>query len=140
MNPHPATTQNLLTLLVVDDETAIQKILTHYFKDTFTVVSCNNGREALAWMYKGNFPDVIVADVNMPELNGMDFLKEVKASALYDAVPLLFLSGNDSSDTRIACLEAGADDFIIKPFNPRELKARMNSILRRSQLAQTAQP
>ncbi len=138
MNTDPSTTEAPLTLLVVDDEAAIQKILTHYFKARFNVVTCNNGREALAWLYKGNFPDFIIADVNMPELNGMDFLKEIKASGLYAAVPLLFLSGADSSDTRIACLEAGADDFIIKPFNPRELQARMNSILRRSQTFQKA--
>lgn len=124
--------------MVVDDEAAIQKILTHYFTKEFNVVTCNNGREALAWLYKGNFPDFIIADVNMPELNGMDFLKALKESGLYGSVPLLFLSGNDSSDTRIACLEAGADDFIIKPFNPRELQARMTSILRRGQTLQKA--
>ena len=134
MNSQTPATEEQLTLLVVDDETAIQKILTHYFKERFNVITCNNGREALSWLYKGNFPDFIIADVNMPELNGMDFLKELKESGLYNSVPLLFLSGNDSSDTRIACLEAGADDFIIKPFNPRELQARLNSILRRSQL------
>lgn len=138
MNPHPAATGAARTLLVVDDEAAIQKILTHYFKDSFAVVTCNNGREALAWLYSGNFPDCIVADVNMPVLNGMDFLKEIKTSGLYGNVPLVFLSGNDSSDTRIACLEAGADDFLIKPFNPRELQARLHSILRRCQPAQTA--
>lgn len=118
-------------LLVVDDETAIQKILTHYFKQTFTVVTCNNGREALNWLDSGNFPDFIVADVNMPVLNGMDFLREIRQSGLYSSVPLLFLSGSDSSDTKISCLEAGADDFIIKPFNPRELHARINVILKR---------
>jgi DNA-binding response OmpR family regulator len=122
----------LPTLLVVDDENAIQKILTFYFKNTYRVVTCNNGRDALAWLYQGNMPRFIVADINMPVLNGMEFLKEIKSSGLYAGVPLLFLSGNDSSDTRIACLEAGADDFMIKPFNPRELQARMNTILRRS--------
>lgn len=136
MNTLSSATEALPVLLVVDDETAIQKILTHYFKSRFDVITCNNGREALAWLYKSNFPDFIIADINMPEMNGMDFLKEIKESGLYGGVPLLFLSGNDSSDTRIACLEAGADDFIIKPFNPRELQARMNSILRRSNLLQ----
>lgn len=127
---HPAN--SLPTLLVVDDENAIQKILTFYFKDSYRVVTCNNGRDALAWLYQGHLPQFIVADINMPVLNGLEFLKEVKSSGLYARVPLLFLSGNDSSDTRISCLEAGADDFMLKPFNPRELQARMNSILRRS--------
>ena len=126
------STKSLPALLVVDDENAIQKILTFYFKDSYRVVTCNNGRDALAWLYQGNLPRFIVADINMPVLNGMEFLKEIKTSGLYAAVPLLFLSGNDSSDTRISCLEAGADDFMLKPFNPRELQARMNTILRRS--------
>lgn len=128
--------QPLPTLLVVDDEIAIQKILTHYFRQTFTVVTCNNGREALAWLYGGHFPEFIVADFNMPVLNGMDFLREVRESGLYSSVPVLFLSGNDSSDTKIACLEAGADDFLIKPFNPRELQARINAILKRISLTE----
>jgi DNA-binding response OmpR family regulator len=124
-------TRTLPVLLVVDDETAIHKILTHYFRQTFDVVTCNNGRDALNWLYSGNFPDFVVADVNMPVMNGMDFLREIRQSGLYSSVPLLFLSGSDSSDTKIACLEAGADDFIIKPFNPRELHARINAILKR---------
>src|SRR5215210_4971672 len=134
MKSHPSSPA--LTLLVIDDETAIQKILTHFFKDKFDVVTCNNGKEALGWLYNGNFPDIIIADINMPVLNGMEFLKEIKQSGLYSNVPLLFLSGMDNSVTKISCLEAGADDFIIKPFNPRELQARMNSILRRTQLFQ----
>ena len=131
MIKQPTLVNELPVLLVVDDENAIQKILTHYFKQTFTVVNCNNGREALNWMYSGNFPDFIVADVNMPVLNGMDFLREIRQSGLFSAVPLLFLSGTEGSDTKIACLEAGADDFLVKPFNPRELQARINAILKR---------
>lgn len=132
MNPRASSSEALPTLLVIDDETAIQKILSFYFKEKFNVVACNNGHEALAWMYGGNMPDMIVADINMPVLNGMDFLKEVKSSGLFAELPLLFLSGVDNTDTKIACLEAGADDFIIKPFNPKELGARINSILRRT--------
>lgn len=132
MNSRSSSAETLPTLLVIDDEAAIQKILTFYFKDKFNVVACNNGHDALAWMYRGNMPDFIVADFNMPVLNGMDFLKEIKGSGMFAELPLLFLSGVDNTDTKIACLEAGADDFIIKPFNPKELGARINSILRRT--------
>lgn len=128
--------RSLPTLLVVDDEIAIQKILTFYFKNFFQVVTCNNGQEALAWLYSGNMPHFIVADVNMPVLNGMEFMKELKASGLFAGLPLLFLSGEDNSETKVGFLEAGADDFIIKPFNPRELKARIFSIARRTGMAQ----
>ncbi len=133
-NPSPA---HQPSLLVIDDENAIQKILTHFFRQQYQVITCNNGKEALAWLYQGHLPSFIVADINMPVLNGMEFLKEIKSSGLFSNIPLLFLSGNDSSETRIACIEAGADDFLIKPFNPRELQARMNAIFRRMALTPT---
>lgn len=140
MNRSLTKPEDLPILLVVDDEVAIQKILTFYFKDSFRVVTCNNGYEAIAWLYGGHMPHFIVADINMPVLNGMDFLKEIKGSGMFAGLPLLFLSGVDNSDTKVACLEAGADDFVIKPFNPRELRARINSIVRRVKVAEKQQP
>ena len=122
---------NMPVLLVVDDENAIQKILTQYFKQNFSVVCCNDGFEALNWMYSGNFPDCIVADVNMPVVNGMEFLEEIRLSGLFFSVPLIFLSGPESSDAKTACLQAGAHDFLMKPFSPGELQARINLILER---------
>ena len=86
----------------------------------------------MIWLYQGNFPDIIIADINMPILNGPNFIAEIKSSGLFSKIPLMMLSGVDNSETRINCLEAGADDFMIKPFNPRELEARLNSILRRT--------
>lgn len=125
---------NQFTMLVIDDETAIQKILTHFFKEKYQVITCNNGREALEWLYSGNLPDFIVADINMPVLDGLEFMNEIKESGLFYSIPLIFLSGVDNSETKIKCLEAGADDFIIKPFNPKELDARIKAIQRRINL------
>ncbi len=120
-----------LRILMVDDEPAIQKILTHYFKGRHEVYCCNNGEEALAWLYKGDIPDFIIADINMPFINGFDFIEEVKTSGFFQNIPLMMLSGIDNSDTKIKCLEAGVDDFMTKPFNPRELEARLNNIVKR---------
>ena len=91
----------------------------------------------MIWLYQGNLPDIIIADINMPILNGQDFIAEIKSSGLFANIPLVMLSGVDKSETRISCLEAGADDFMIKPFNPRELEARLNSIMRRVKWEQT---
>ena len=126
-----ATNSNAKTLLTIDDEISIQQILQHYFKDNFTVVTKSNGKEGLIWMQEGNIPDVIIADIDMPEMNGYEFIDHVRLSGLLNEIPLIMLSGNEGSENRIRCLEAGADDYLVKPFNPRELAARINSILRR---------
>ncbi len=120
-----------LSILLIDDESAIQQILKQYFKDKYEVVTHNNGREALIWLYQGNLPDIIIADINMPILNGQGFIKEIKSSGLYANIPVIMLSGEDKSEVRIKCLNAGADDFMMKPFNPRELEARLHAVLRR---------
>jgi len=120
-----------LTLLAIDDEISIQQILEHYFKDSFTVVTKGNGKDALNWMQEGHIPDVIIADIQMPVMDGYEFIDQVRSSGFLSHIPLIMLSGNDSSENRIRCLEAGADDYVLKPFNPRELAARITGILRR---------
>jgi DNA-binding response OmpR family regulator len=119
-------------MLAIDDEVSIQLILQHYFKENFSVITKGNGKEALAWMQEGNIPDIIVADLNMPEMDGNAFIDQVRSSGFLKNIPMVMLSGSDTTDNKIRCLEAGADDFMVKPFNPRELAARLNGILRRS--------
>ena len=121
-----------LSMLAIDDEISIHLILEHYFKNVFTVVTKGNGKEALEWMQEGNIPDIIVADVNMHEMDGFTFIYKVRASGYLKTIPLVMLSGTDSTENKIRCLESGADDFMVKPFNPRELQARLNGILRRN--------
>jgi len=120
-----------LTLLAIDDEVAIQQIIRHYFKNTFTVITKGNAKEALMYMQEGNIPDAIIADIQMPEMDGFEFIDHVRSSGFLKNIPLVMLSGSDTSEIRIRCLEAGADDYMVKPFNPRELAARLNGLLRR---------
>jgi two-component system chemotaxis response regulator CheY len=119
------------TLLALDDEISILKILDFYFGKTYNVVAKQNGKEALEWMQQGVIPDVIVADINMPELNGIEFIKQIRSSGFFKDIPLIMLSGNEGSAEKIKCLKAGADDYLIKPFNPEELEARIDNIFRR---------
>jgi DNA-binding response OmpR family regulator len=65
-------------------------------------------------------------------MGGLEMIEQLKTSGLYRAIPVLVLSGDESTETRIKCLDAGADDYVVKPFNPRELEARMKAILRRT--------
>ncbi len=119
------------TLLAVDDEKSILMILDFVFGKKYKVVQKNNGQEATQWLQQGNMPDVIVADMNMPEMNGFEFILQIRSSGLYRDVPLIMLSGNENTADKIKCLNAGADDYLIKPFNPEELEARINNIFRR---------
>jgi len=119
------------TLLALDDEISILKILDFYFGKTYNVVAKQNGKEALEWMQQGVIPDVIVADINMPELNGIEFIKQIRSSGFFKDITLIMLSGNEGSAEKIKCLKAGADDYLIKPFNPEELEARIDNIFRR---------
>jgi len=120
-----------LSMLAIDDEVSIQLILQHYFKNDFLVVTKGNGKDALAWMQEGNIPDIIIADISMPEMDGFTFIYQVRSSGYLKNIPMVMLSGSDSTDNKIRCLESGADDFMVKPFNPRELAARIKGILRR---------
>jgi len=80
-------------------------------------------------MQEGNIPDIIVADIQMPVLNGYDFLTQIKASGFFHATPVIMLSSIDNSTERIKCLRMGARDYVVKPFNPEELYLRIKNIL-----------
>lgn len=119
------------TLLIVDDAPAIRLILEHYFASDYEVVLLANGQEALDWLRAGHNADAIVADYEMPLLNGLDFIRELRAWPAYESVPLLILSSTDDTSKKILCLRAGADDYLIKPFNPEELEIRLQKALSR---------
>ena len=119
------------TLLVVDDEPTIQLILRRYFEADFTVVPQPNGQEAMRWLDEGNTADAIVADYEMPVMTGPAFIQRLRNSLLHRHVPLIMLSGKEESSTKIQCLRHGADDYMVKPFNPEELDLRLKNMMRK---------
>lgn len=116
-------------LLIIDDEPAICLILAHYFAADFNVVQKANGLEAIEWLAAGNTADVIVADYSMPLMDGPEFIKEVRANKLHRDVALIILSGKNNTSNKIQCLRLGADDYLVKPFNPEELSLRIQNLL-----------
>jgi DNA-binding response OmpR family regulator len=119
------------TLLIVDDEPSICLILEHYFNFDYQVVLKSNGSEAMTWLEEGNLPDAIVADYSMPVMDGLDFIKRVRAHHSHRYTPLVMLSGKDETSNKIKCLKQGADDYVVKPFNPEELDLRVKKLLDR---------
>lgn len=120
------------TLLAIDDVNSTLDIINCALCKNYTVVKKENGKEALDWMQEGNLPDLIVSDLYMPQMDGFEFIKHIRASGFFKDIPLIVLSSYESSATRINCLRLGADDYLVKPFNPEELEARVENIVKRS--------
>jgi DNA-binding response OmpR family regulator len=116
-------------ILIIDDEVTILKLLQHYLSDYYEVVVMPDGLQAFSWMQEGNIPDMIVADIQMPVLNGYDFLSQIKASGFFKDTPVIMLSSIDNSTEKIKCLRMGARDYVIKPFNPEELYLRIKNTI-----------
>ncbi len=119
-------------VLVVEDDLTMQLIIERSIEDQFSVMVFTNGRDALSFLHEGNLPDIIISDLNTPEVGGLELIEQIKTSGFFSSIPVIVLSGEESTETRIKCLNAGADDYVVKPFNPRELEARMKVILRRT--------
>lgn len=117
------------TVLIADDEAQIREILSLYFKkEGFKVIEAADGAEALVQIQAGK-PDIILLDIMMPVLDGFEVCKQVRKIS---DVPIIMLTAKDFDDDRILGLEMGADDYIAKPFNTREVVARVKAVLRRS--------
>ena len=119
-------------VFIIEDDLYMQSVLNHCFSKNYTVSMFDNGMAAMAAMQSGTVPDIIVTDLNTPFLNGLELIKQVKASGFFSAVPIIILTGDHSSENRIKCLSEGADDYVLKPFNPKELEIRVNIVLKRA--------
>ena len=116
-------------ILVVDDDQNICELLTLYLeKEGYTVVCANDGLEALE-VFKDENPDLIILDIMLPGMDGKDVCKQIKRK---DDVPILMLSAKAETFDKVLCLELGADDYVVKPFEAKELVARVKAIIRRA--------
>jgi len=117
------------TIMVVDDEKRLVSLVESYLtQEGYRVVSAYNGREALTVAQKEK-PDLIVLDVMMPEMDGYEFMRKHRAE---NNTPIIMLTARVDDDDKVIGLEVGADDYITKPFRPRELVARVRAVLRRA--------
>src|SRR5215469_1957950 len=127
--------QRDMTILVVDDEPRIRDFVRMNLElEHYRVIEANNGLEALEEL-RANLPDLVVLDVMMPEMDGFETLKAIREVS---TVPVIMLTVRQSEQDRIRGLDLGADDYIAKPFSPRELLSRIRALLRRSFMAPPA--
>ena len=121
-----------IKVMVIEDNKPMQLVLSHHLNTKFKVTIFEDCFEAMAYLHEGHIVDIIISDLNTPRMSGFDMLDQLRASGFFSSIPVIVLSGEESTDTKIKCLEGGADDYLVKPFNPRELMARLNAILRRT--------
>jgi DNA-binding response OmpR family regulator len=112
-------------LLFVDDSDMMRQFLLHYFSKEYQVHAAADADEAWKCLESGLLPVLIVLDLRMPGSSGLELLAKLKCSAQFAPVPVIFLSSVDESHERLACLQAGAADYVVKPFNPKELEHRI---------------
>jgi DNA-binding response OmpR family regulator len=123
------------TILVVDDEANIADLVELYLrKEGFRVLKSGSGEEALTTA-KRERPRLVVLDVGLPGMDGLEVCRKLQADA---PLPVIFLTARDSEIDRVLGLEMGADDYLTKPFSPRELVARVKAVLRRTEAAAPA--
>lgn len=109
-------------ILAIDDEKAIRLILETSLKQKYAVTTKNDGEEGYYWMVKEKIiPDLIICDIQMPNLDGYEFLKRIRNSGFFGDIPIIMLSGEEQSKERVKCYQLKAQDYLTKPFNPGEL-------------------
>ncbi len=120
-------------ILVVDDDKQIVRLVKTYLEDSgFSVLTAFNGEDALH-LVRRERPALIVLDIQLPERDGWEITRRVRADDHLAAIPILMLTARVQDTDKILGLELGADDYLTKPFNPREVVARVRAILRRTQ-------
>lgn len=115
-------------ILVVDDEPNIREVVGLYLRrDGHTVISASDGEEAL-YLFRHSNPELVVLDLMLPKLNGFEVCRRMQSER---RVPVIMLTAKGDEEERIIGLGVGADDYVVKPFSPRELAARVTAVLRR---------
>jgi signal transduction histidine kinase len=138
--PYRAATQgggSKPRVLIVDDNTDMRHYLARLLTERYEVVTAADGQEALTCI-RARLPDLVVSDVMMPNLDGFGLMKEIRSDPVATTLPIILLSARAGEEARVQGLDAGADDYLVKPFSARELLARVSARLTITQLRRTA--
>ncbi len=118
-----------LKILYIDDDQFMKVFFEGYFEEKYDIKTEGSAEDAWKLFGKGYTPDLLVLDLGLPGQNGQSFLQEFKQSKAFAHIPVIVLSGDDKSNTRISLLKLGAEDYINKPFNPEELEIKIEKLV-----------
>jgi two-component system alkaline phosphatase synthesis response regulator PhoP len=128
------------TIAIVEDEANIVELVKYNLdREGYRTISANNGRRGLE-LVKQELPDLVILDLMLPELDGISVCKQLRSDAQTKAIPIIILTAKSEEADRVLGLEMGADDYVTKPFSPRELVARVRAVLRRSGSVEEEEP
>src|SRR5207248_7123460 len=126
---------NAMKILIIEDDANITQLIRLYLEQAnFTVITASDGAAGLE-LHAREHPDLVILDLMLPALDGMEVCRRIRAWA---STPILMLTARHGEEDRIAGLEMGADDYLVKPFSPREVVSRVKAILRRSSPSSTS--
>ncbi len=118
-------------VVIIEDEKDIVELVRYNFrKDGFEVASFGRGKDGLEYLHR-NPADLVLLDIMLPDLDGFEVCKQMRANNRLKLIPVIFLTAKGEEINRVVGLEIGADDYVVKPFSPRELIARVKAVLRR---------
>jgi CheY-like chemotaxis protein len=123
------------SILIIEDHDSIRHLLGSMLSKSYEVVTKKDGMEGMAWLIRGNLPDLILLDMSMPRLSGSEFLKNIRQSGFFKDIPVIVVSGNDGEDDIKNCLRWGVCDYLTKPFNPLSLKEKIQDAINTSSSA-----
>src|SRR5512140_3543047 len=125
-------TENLLRILIVDDERPIRRFLSDSLDEQYTIFEAANGKDAIRAVGSDR-PDLIILDLGLPDIDGVEVTRRLRE---WTQIPIIVVSVREQENDKIAALDAGADDYLTKPFGAGELMARIRVALRRSVVAE----
>jgi len=114
---------------VIEDHNGLRMMEGMFLKNYYDVVTQKDGLDGIIWLSAGNFPDLIVLDLMMPRLSGVEFLINIKSSGIFRDIPVIIVSGDEDQAIIERCKRLGSTDYMIKPFDPRQLYERIEKIL-----------
>ena len=116
-------------VLVIEDDIPLCWLLEKILQSKYEVIIMSDGMEAWSWLSDGNLPDLIISDIRMPSLDGIELLENLSNSGLFKNIPVIMLSGFEDGNKRKQCLDLGAFTYLVKPFEPQSLVAEVDRAL-----------
>lgn len=118
-----------MQILILDDHSSIRGLLVSLLDKEYNVVTGRDGMEGIQLLKQGLIPDLIILDMFMPNLDGLEFLDFIRSSGIFKSIPVIVLSGSEHPDIKNSCIDKKIEAYIAKPFNPILLKERIKQIL-----------